>query len=192
MFPCLHFLFSWRKNFSAHLNGNLRYIAWLHICVLYVFEHHVILSIIPICFSNTQLCSTWILVSYYESTTCTGMQYCHHANTILQTSLGEVHNLFLKQIIDIIRTKVTKCEAIKCLCNGIMCEVISKTLNGSTQWHFTICVVLIYLYQFQGQMVHCSCDNFKKIFTQWWYDVPKHIVLLMHYMVLFDWDICIH
>jgi len=61
------------------------------------------------------------------------MQYCHHANGRLQTSLGEVHNLFLKLIIGIIRTKVIKCKVIKCLCNGIMCEVISKTLNGSTQ-----------------------------------------------------------
>jgi len=61
------------------------------------------------------------------------MQYCHHANTILQTSLGEVHNLFLKLIIDIIRTKVIKSKVIKCLCNDIMGEVIGKTLNDSTQ-----------------------------------------------------------
>lgn len=139
-----------------------------------------------------QLCNIWIFVSYYESSTCTGMQYCHHANTILQISLGKVRNLFLKLIKDIIRTKVIKCKIIKCLHNDFVHGVISKAMNGSTQWHFMICVVLIYFISFKNRWCIAPVITFSKIFSQWWNGIPKHVVVFMHYMVVFDWDICIH
>lgn len=105
--------------------------------------------------------------------------------------IGEVHNLFLKLIKDIIRTKVIKCKIIKCLHNSIVHGVISKAMNGSTQWHFMICVVLIYFSSFKNRWCIAPVITFSKIFSQWWYDIPKHVVF-MHYMVVFDWDICIH